>query len=67
MKVHVNITGKEVQRSSLVRGKWIERYRKIRQKFHSASSLVRGKWIERIPSIGLSLMILVFPREREVD
>ena len=54
-------------RSSLVRGKWIER-RVIRQEVERLmSSLVRGKWIERPKSSYGMAVAAVFPREREVD
>ena len=33
--------------SSLVRGKWIERYKLVPPFIKLLSSLVRGKWIER--------------------
>ena len=36
-------------RSSLVRGKWIERQAEYDAEAYRLSSLVRGKWIERFP------------------
>ena len=53
--------------SSLVRGKWIERYRFTLTHQPIMSSLVRGKWIERLYYTAFISRRKVFPREREVD